>query len=70
MIGQKFIYIGWGTYDAFTTCFYYLYADFRYLGVFFGMFVFGKIAETLFLIFNQIIKLTHLFHICHFSNDL
>ena len=48
MTGQEVLNIGWGDYNAFTTCFYYLYADFRYIGVFMGMFVFGIIAQNIF----------------------
>ncbi len=35
-------------YNAFTSCFYYLYADMRWGGVVIGMFVFGVLAGTLF----------------------
>lgn len=48
MTGQQFLNIGWGSYNAFTTCFYYLYADFRYLGIVVGMVAFGMTAGTLF----------------------
>ena len=43
--GQTVYDIGGGrTYNAFVTSFYYLYADFRWLGVMMGMLLFGVIA--------------------------
>ncbi len=48
MTGQIYKNIGSGYINAFTTAFYYLYADFRFIGVIAGMFVFGIIAGNLY----------------------
>lgn len=48
MTGQEVRNIGSGRFNAFTTCFYYLYADFRFLGVFFGMLLYGIVAGNMF----------------------
>lgn len=49
MNAQQTRHIGGGIYfNAFTTSFYYLYADFRFLGIFLGMFVYGIVAGTLY----------------------
>lgn len=50
MSGQESRNIGAGMFNAFTTCFYYLYADYRFIGVFLGMLLFGAIAGNLFRI--------------------
>ena len=43
--GQTVYDIGGGrTYNAFVTCFYYLYADLRWFGVILGMLLFGIVA--------------------------
>lgn len=48
MTGQVYKNIGSTYFNAFTTAFYYLYADFRFVGVFIGMLVFGIIAGNIF----------------------
>ena len=48
MTGQDYKNIGSTYYNAFTTAFYYLYADLRFIGVIIGMLVFGVIAGNLF----------------------
>ena len=48
MTGQDFKNIGSTYYNAFTTAFYYLYADLRFIGIIVGMLVFGAIAGNLF----------------------
>ena len=48
MTGQDAKNIGSTYFNAFTTAFYYLYADLRFIGVFIGMFVFGVIAGNIY----------------------
>lgn len=45
IIGQKNEFIGTGYYNAFVSAFYYLYVDFRWIGVVCGMIIFGVIAK-------------------------
>ena len=45
IIGQNNEFIGTGYYNAFVSAFYYLYVDFRWLGVIFGMIIFGIISR-------------------------
>lgn len=45
MTTQQFVDIGTGRYNAFVSCFYYLYSDFRWIGVICGMLIFGCFAR-------------------------
>lgn len=55
---QDFLQIGDKLYtNAFITPFYHLYADFRFLGVAFGMFIFGVIAGKVYR--RALIERTH-----------
>ena len=48
MTGQDAKNIGSGYFNAFTTAFYYLYADLRFIGIIVGMLIFGVIAGNMF----------------------
>ena len=49
MTTQKVVNIADGqTFNAFITCFWFLYADFRWIGLCFGMFIFGIGSNTVY----------------------